>query len=114
VMTGNRPAAFPAAMTVVMTRFTSAAGIGAAGGTAGNRPAALSALMIIPVVLVVAGIGPGGSAEPGWDLPAGPAERGGEASADGVRGVGRAGFGLDEGDRVGLALADRDGDADGE
>ena len=69
VMTGNRPVAFPAAMTVVMMRFTSAAGIAAAGGTAGNRPAALSALMIIPVVLVVAGIGLGGSAELGRDVP---------------------------------------------
>ncbi len=107
VMTGNRPAAFPAAMTVVMMRFTSAAGIAAAGGTAGNRPAALPALMIIPVVL--AGIGPGGSAEPGRDVPA---ERAGEAAADVGRDVGRAGLALDEGDRVGGALPVGDGDAD--
>ena len=107
VMTGNRPAAFPAAMTVVMMRFTSAAGIAAAGGTAGNKPAALSVLMIIPVVLVVAGIGPDGGAEPGRDVSAEPA---GEAAADGRRDAGRAGLALDEGDRVGLAL--RVGDAE--
>ena len=112
VMTGNRPAAFPAAMTVVMMRFTSAAGIAAAGGTAGNRPAALSALMIIPVVLVMAGISPGGSAELGRDVPAAPAEPAGEAAADGGRDADRAGLALDEGDRVGLALRVGDGDAE--
>ncbi len=112
VMTGNRPAAFPAAMTVVMMRFTSAAGIAAAGGTAGNRPAALPALMIIPVVLVMAGISPGGSAELGRDVPAAPAEPAGEAAADGGRDADRAGLALDEGDRVGLALRVGDGDAE--
>ena len=112
VMTGNRPAAFPAAMTVVMMRFTSAAGIAAAGGTAGNRPAALSALMIIPVVLVMAGIGPGGSAELGRDASAAPAEPAGEAAADGGRDADRAGLALDEGDRVGLALRVGEGDAE--
>ena len=112
VMTGNRLAAFPAAMTVVIMRFTSVAGIAAAGGTAGNRPAALSALMIIPVVLVMAGIGSGGGAEPGRDLPAEPAEPAGEAAADGGRDADRAGLALDEGDRVGLALRVGDGDAD--
>ena len=111
VMTGNRLAAFPAAMTVVIMRFTSVAGIAAAGGTAGNRPAALSALMIIPVVLVMAGIGSGGGAEPGRDLPAEPAEPAGEAAADGGRDADRAGLALDEGDRVGLALRVGDGDA---
>ena len=112
VMTGNRPAAFPAAMTVVMMRFTSAAGIAAAGGTAGNRPAALSALMIIPVVLVMAGIGPGGSAELGRDASAAPAEPAGEAAADDGRDADRAGLALDEGDRAGLALRVGDGDAE--
>jgi hypothetical protein len=112
VMTGNRPAAFPAAMTMVMMRFRAAAGIAAAGGTAGNRPAALSALMIIPVTVGMAGTGPGGSAEPDRDPPAASAERAGEARADGVRDADRAALTLDEGDRVGLSLRVGDGDAE--
>jgi hypothetical protein len=112
VMTGNRAAAFPAGTTMVMTRLISAAGIAADGGTAGNRPAALPPLMIIPVLLVTAGIGSGGSAEPGRDPPAAPAERAGEPPADGTRDAGRAGLALDKGDRVGLALRVGDGDTE--
>ncbi len=116
VTTGNRPAAFPAPMTLVT--FTSGMGPGmAAGGIAGKRPAAFPALMSVLVALVRFGRGPRGCVAPRRDVPAGPF---GEALAGALEDAGRVvlalavgdtecvglalGLGVDELERVGLAV----------
>ena len=96
VITGNRLAAFPAPMTVVLVMFRSGIGPGmAAGGMVGNRLAAFPGPMSVLVALLRFGKGPGGEALAG-----------GLGDADGLADAERAGLALAVGDteRVGLAL----------
>ena len=91
VISGNRPDAFPAPMTVVLVAFRSGIGPGgAAGGMAGKRLVAFPGP--ISVVVALFGRGPGGSFAPRPEVATRPAEPFGEELAVG------------ETDRVGLAL----------
>ena len=105
MINGNRPAALPAAMSVMMVRCC---GTATAGGTTETRGGALGADDML-VVLFIGGLAPSGRAEPGPDAPA---ERVAEAPADGVRDAERAGLALEEADRVGVGLRLGDGDAE--
>lgn len=131
VITGNRLAAFPAPMTVVLVTFGPGIRPGmAAGGMVGNRLAAFPEPMSVLVALVGFGNGPGGEAPAaGLDDADGlaDAERAGLALAEGdtervelALGAGledaeRVGVAVEVGDaeRVGLGVDVRVGDADG-
>ena len=81
VISGKRPDAFPAPMSVLLMRFRFG---GAAGVISGKRPVAFPAAMSVLVVPFWFGIGPGGSVETRRDAPAGPAVPLDEARVDGV------------------------------
>ncbi len=123
MISGKRPEAFPALMTVVLVTFRSGIGPGmAAGGMVGKRLAAFPGPMSVLVALFRFGGGPGGEALADGLGAAerivsalavgavGDAERVGLAVGVGVAEPERAGLGvgvgLEDAERVGLGVGD--------
>jgi hypothetical protein len=129
VISGNRLAAFPAPIRVVLVTFRRGMGPGMApGAMAGKRLAAFPAPMSLLVALFRFGRGTAGRVGPCRDVPAGLAEPFGEALADGLAEAERVvpalalgdaewvglalGVGLPDAERVGLAVGVGVGDVE--